>query len=230
MLEWYSSLSFLQKIFAYIAVPSTAVLLIQTVMLLIGMGNGGDGDTDIDTDTDVDTDVDVDTDGDGIPDSDGGGEANPDSHIDGDGGLRLFSVRGILAMLCIGGWSGIVMLGSGMQAVEAIILAFVFGCAALVGMAYMMRLMIKLQQSGNLDINNAIGHTGQVYIPIPPALSGSGKITITFQNTFNELSAVTADSKRIPTGETVRVTGTDDAGMLVVERVIKAENENENLS
>ena len=45
MITWWTSLDLAQQIFACIAIPSTLILLIQTILLLIGLG-GGDGDVD----------------------------------------------------------------------------------------------------------------------------------------------------------------------------------------
>ena len=196
MIQWFEELTTLQKIFAYIAIPSTVILVIQSLLLIFGIGDG-DGDADMDTSVDI------------------------DSTETGGDGLALFSIRGIIAMLCIGGWSGIVLLDTGMNKVLAIIIAVALGIAALFGMAYLMKLMTKLQSSGNIVIENAIGKVGQVYIPIPASLKGSGKISITVQDKFTEFSAVTNDTVEIKTGEPVRVVATDDTGMLVVERITR---------
>ena len=56
---WWQSLSTLEHILLYIAVPATLVLLVQTLLLLIG--GGGEGG-------DLDGGGELDLDGDGIPD------------------------------------------------------------------------------------------------------------------------------------------------------------------
>ena len=75
MVEWWNALTGLERCFAYVAIPATLVLAIQTVLLLIGLGNGDAG-------TDGISDG-VDLDGDGIPDIDVGGMEGID--LDGDG-------------------------------------------------------------------------------------------------------------------------------------------------
>ena len=52
MINWWNSLELTQQIFACIAIPSTLILLIQTILLLIGIGNGSDADPDGDVSTD----------------------------------------------------------------------------------------------------------------------------------------------------------------------------------
>ena len=193
MIAWFEALSSLQKVFAYIAIPATLILILQSVLLIFGIG---DDDTDMDFSLDNDS-----TDA-----------------FEGDG-LAPFSIRGIVAMLCIGGWSGMALLGTGMNPILAILLAVAAGVAALFGMAYLMKMFSHLQSSGNLKVENAIGKTAQVYIPIPPSMTGSGKVTLTVQDKYSELSAVTDETETLRTGETVRVVATDETGMLVVERI-----------
>lgn len=188
----------LQRIFAFIAIPATLVLVVQTVLLLFGVGGGHDDSCDLD--------------GDGIPD---------DLESDHDDGLTLFSVRGIVSMFCVAGWSGIVFVDFGMGTFEAIILSVICGVAALFGIAYLMKAVLKLQSNGNIELGTAVGKTGQVYIPIPPKGMGRGKINITVQDRFIEVDAITASEDTLKTGEAVRVISTDENGLVMVERVVK---------
>ena len=195
MANWWNSLTDLQRIFAFIGIPATLVLIVQTVLLLFGIGDGDDP-TDID--------------GDGIPDGD-----------TGDDGLTLFSVRGIVGMFCIAGWSGIVFIDLGLSSATAIVLSLLCGAAALFGIAYLMKAVLKLQSNGTLQLGSAVGKTGQVYIPIPPKGTGRGKINIVVQDRYVELDAVTDSDDTLRTGETVRVISTDEMGLVMVERAIK---------
>ena len=75
MQAWWDALDILGKAFALIAIPSTLILVIQTILMFIGMGNDGDADG---ADTDVDDAGDMDADADG----DGGGERAADQRGD----------------------------------------------------------------------------------------------------------------------------------------------------
>lgn len=196
MINWWNGLELAQQIFALIAIPSTAILIIQTVLQLIGIG----GD-----------DVPEDIDGDGIPDSE------LDAAAAADDGLSLFSIRGILSMLCITGWLGVGLLETALPDWAAILIAVAAGVATLIGIAFLMRGIYKLQSSGNIDISNAIGKVAQVYIPIPAAGAGSGKVTITLQEKFCEYTAITAAAEALKTGSYVRVVSVSDGGVLLVE-------------
>lgn len=187
------------QIFALIAIPSTLVLVVQTVLLLIGVGGLADG---------------IDLDGDGVPDT-------PGFEGDGDGGLALFSLRGIMSLAAVAGWSGLVMHEAEMPLGLTVFLAAAFGFLAMVGIAFIMKLASRLQQNGNLDIGYAIGKVGTVYIPIPPKMTGSGKINLTIQERFVEVDAKTPCERKLNTGESVRITATDPAGIVVVEPLVK---------
>ena len=51
MLQWYESLTALERFFAYVAIPSPLILVIQTVLLIIGLGDAGaDAAMDLDAD------------------------------------------------------------------------------------------------------------------------------------------------------------------------------------
>ncbi len=188
MLTWWNELLFTQQIFALIAIPSSLILVIQTLLLLFGGDHDGDADADFDIDA-------------------------------GDDGLALFSVRGIVAMLCVMGWSGVALLETPLPDVLAIIIAILLGLATLVGFAYLMKLVLGLQSSGNIDYGNSIGHVAQVYIPIPPAGTAAGKVTLTLQEKYIEVTAITTANETLPTGSYVRVVSANENGTLVVEPI-----------
>lgn len=187
MIQWWNNMDLVGQIFALIAIPATLVLVVQTVLLFFGFG---------------DDDIDID---------------GPDIDVDGADGMALFSIRGIMGMAAIGGWSGLVMHEAGINIWVTILLAVAFGFLALVGIAYIMKLASKLQASGNIDLGRAIGKVGTVYIPIPPSMQGSGKVNITLQERFLEVTAMTNADRKIATGESVRIVATDENSVVVVE-------------
>lgn len=196
MLNWWNSMIPAQQILALIAIPSTLILLIQTVMVLFGFADGGDGG-DVDADDILDGDSD-------------------------DGGLGLFSVRGIVAMLCIMGWSGVALLETALPKTVSLLIAFLLGVATLFGMALLMKAVYRLQSSGNIDLGNAIGKVGQVYIPIPAGGKSSGKVNITVQEKLTECEAITVSDETLATGSYVRVTAVGEGGVLVVEPLARS--------
>lgn len=198
--DWWNSIGIVSQIFYCIAVPSTLILLIQTILMFIGFGEDADG---------VGEDI-----GDG--DIDDVTEVTDDTDVSGLEGLRIFTIRGIIAFLVVFGWVGIVMNTSGAAIWLTIPVATVCGFAMMILLAYLLGLVMKLRSDGNLDNRNAIGATGTVYLTIPPSRHGEGKVQIMLQGSYVERNAVTDEEEPIPTGHEIIVVGTSGQTNLVV--------------
>ena len=208
MIDWWNSLTLVSQIFYCIAVPSTLLLLIQTIMMLVGLGD--DAASDI-GDVDV-SDADV---------SDGVFGDNEITEIPDDfglEGLRILTVKGIISFLVVFSWVGIVLESVGAQLFITIPVSAVCGLATMLLLAFLMRAVMKLRSDGNMDTKNAIGTSGKVYLTIPPARSGEGKVQLLLQGSFVELGAVTDDEVAIPTGSEIVVVGVSGQTDLVVRR------------
>lgn len=251
MSAWWESLTWLERIFAYVAFPATLLLILQTLMLLFGLGHDGDGDADGDIDAGIDLDGDgipdgIDLDGDGIPDDvpdwggvdldgDGipdvvntGGEGVP-GDLDGDGvpdggysalfaGLKLFTLRGVVAFLAVCGWGGLWLLRMGMHPIPAVFLGIAMGFWAMLLMALFLRVALKLQHDGTMDFRNALGKAGTVYLTVPANRKHPGKVHVVVQDQLQELDAVTDETEPLPTGTEVVVVGLSGGNTLVVCR------------
>ncbi len=182
--EWWSALSVLQKVHWAIAIPSTLVFLIQ---LIITLTAGADSDLDVDHDGDFTGDHD-----------DFSGE-----HADG---MHIFSVKSILAFLMFYGWGGLVAIEKGMHiwwGVSAI--SLILGTIMMLFTAWIFFMLLKLQSSGTMNIDNALGKEGEVYLTIPAKKNGTGKVQIIIQGSYRTLDAVTEDIEDIKTGSFVEV-------------------------
>ena len=133
--EWFM-LDPVAAIFYIVAVPATVILVLQTILLLFGLGHG---DADLDSDTggldghfDLGGHSDLDLNGNGIPDSLEADVDHDAGGMHGDSGLRLFTVRGLVAFFAVGGWSGIAAMELGASRFVAVIAAVLMGTAALV--------------------------------------------------------------------------------------------------
>lgn len=206
---------------------------------------GDSGDTDIDVDMSVDTgamEIDIDMDGNiefdaNIDSIDSGGDVNIDhdysindtdntsdqsyAHQYDTHGLRLFTVRGIMAFLMMGSWVGFLLSRAKVPEVIATICAFISGMIALVFIAKIMQLLMGLQEDGTIKVKNTLGQIGQVYIRIPGEEKGRGKVNVTVQEKLCEFEAVTEKSETIKTGEMVYITDVRAGNVLVVEKVEK---------
>lgn len=214
MTEWWEALTSLGRVFACVAIPATLVLVIQTVLSVIGLC--GDGDADVNVNDSVDLD------GDGIPDvpemHDGvfGGDVN-DVNDGIDSGFRLLSLRSIVAFLTIFGWVGLIAVKHGLPNGWSIIVSFLCGLAAMTAVAAAIWFMMRLQSDGTRNIRNALGKSGSVYLFIPPAREGTGKVNLLLQDTYVELNAVTDEENLIPSGREVVVIGISGQNTLVVK-------------
>lgn len=193
MNTWWNELTPLSQTFSLFAIPATIILVIQTVLLLFGLGLGHDTDTDHEHDF-------------------------SHEHDHGDDGLRLLTVRGMVAFFSIAGWCGIVFDNAGLSQPLTIILSIFCGLIALYLTAYILKKALQLQSSGNLKMESAIGKNAQVYVPIPESGKGMGKITLTVSDRFIEADAITKSDSALKTGEMVTVTDIYQENILIVER------------
>ena len=126
-------------------------------------------------------------------------------------------MRGVVAFLVLFGWGGLCLCQVGMPGFLAVFLAVPIGFAGMVGIALAVRQAVRLQYDGTLDLRNAVGLAGQVYLTVPPARTGEGKVMVTVQEQLRELDARTDSPQPIPTGSAVRVTGLAGRDILLVE-------------
>jgi hypothetical protein len=76
--------------------------------------------------------------------------------------------------------------------------------------------MGRLQSSGTLDLNKAIGQVGTIYLSVQRG--GRGKVEVIVQNRLSVFDARASDGSELPTGRRVRVVDVE-ADVLVVEAV-----------
>jgi len=193
-MDYLLSLEGFARVLTVIALSSSILFVIMMIMLIFGFG-----DHDID------------------PGADGADFHDMTSH--NIGGLKLFSIRSILAFFCIGSWSALTALWMGSNIYLATFLGMIFGAAAGFIVALVLKFAMGLEQSGNIDVKNSIGHTATVYLPVGPGRANFGKVNILIQERLCELNAVTDLDVKLKTGETVLVTGVDNSGNLVVTSV-----------
>lgn len=84
------------------------------------------------------------------------------------------------------------------------------------GVHRLMQLMYQLSQDRTLRIDHAVGRPGTVYIPIPAAGEGEGKVQITVQDRLVEYAATTSHLEVLPTGSQVVVTRIVGPGIVEV--------------
>lgn len=200
MIAWWDSLSLFQQIMVAIAAPCSFFVIIQLVLILFGFSSDDSLDVSPDDVSDMSLDY-----------------LNDEGFIN-LGGLKILSVRGVIAFLSVGGWVAMAFAYT-MPELWAGLLGIVAGSAIALIIALIMHYAQRLQSSGNLNYANAVGKTGTVYMRVPPKKSGRGKISITIQERYVEIEALSNEEEYIPTGTLVKVVAVEGDSTVIVERV-----------
>lgn len=188
--SWWSALTSAEQVFWLIAIPFTLIFIIQLLMTIIGVSSDHGLDNFGDSDMDVDSDAGI--------------------------GFQFISLKNFIAFFTIFGWTGLACLDGGLGIGLSVFIAIIAGLIMMVIMASLFYFMGKLTESGNFKINSAIGHTGTVYLRIPAAKSGVGKIQINVSG-LKTLDAVTNHTEDIKSGSLIKVVDVNEGNILVVE-------------
>ena len=187
----WSELDLMSQVYWTITAPATLVFLFLVIISIFG------SDVDSDVPTEFDHPL---ADGDGIP-------------------FQLLSLKNIVGFFTMFGWSGLGFISAGLAPWLVIVLSFICGFVMMLAMALLFYFMSKLVESGNMNIKNAVGRSGEVYLPIPGKRQGMGKVQITVQGTLQTLDAVSDDPEIIPTSSLVQVTDIINNQILLVRRM-----------
>jgi membrane protein implicated in regulation of membrane protease activity len=219
MNSYLASLSVLEKIYLACAVFGGGFFILRTILMLAGIG---------DTDSDVDAghfgdahfdDAHIDDAHMDDAHADDGHSRLEDidqtSHAEVDGGLKILTIQGLTAFIMMFGLTGFAISRSSLLgSIVTIVLGMLVGLFAMWLIAKGFALMRSLQSSGTMQIYDAMGEEGTVYLTIPP--EGIGKIQITISGRLMVMDAVSQDKVVLKTGERVRVSEITSAGMLAV--------------
>jgi hypothetical protein len=188
-MENFNELDTLLKVFWYLAIPSTLVFLIQTVMTFIGV------------------------------DAADGLEADFDSNLEGsEGPFQFFSFRNLIHFLLGFGWTGISFFDIVGNKTLLIGIAFIVGIGFVSLFFLIISQIKKLAEDNTFKISETLGKTGEVYLTIPEKKSGIGKVQISIKGSFKELRAIT-ESETIKSGTLVKIKSVDSDNILVVEKL-----------
>ncbi|MEE3375114.1 MAG: hypothetical protein VZR22_00230 [Candidatus Cryptobacteroides sp.] len=184
------------KILWTVTLVASVLFVIQSILTFIG------ADADADFDTDIDTGMD-------------GGDL---SNI--EGGSNLYTFRNFVNF-CLGfGWSAILLQDSIPSTALLILVSALIGVALVAAVMYLFKWLSSMQQSGNINVQKqAAGCEGKVYLPIPAARGGAGKVQITIAGSVREYDALTESEEALKTGTPIRVVDALDANTVLVEEI-----------
>ena len=149
----------------------------------------------------------------------GGADADVPDAIDGGGGMNLYTFRN-LVNFCLGfGWTAILLQDSVRSAGLRLFLAVLVGVGLVAAVMYLFKWLSGMQQSGTIHVRkSAVGCQGKVYLTIPGARTGEGKVQITISGAVREYAAIT-DSETLRTGTPIRVIEVINDSTLLVEEL-----------
>lgn len=127
-----------------------------------------------------------------------------DVHADSSWLFSLFSLRALIAALTVFGLAGLAAQAGEFRPMTELVVACCAGAAALFGAGLLLHTINKMDTEGTLDLHNAIGSSGTVYLTVPAGKTGAGKVTLVVQNRSVECRAISAEGE-LPTGSRVVV-------------------------
>lgn len=191
MTEWWTSLDLFMKILWCIAIASSLIFIIETILTFIG------------ADVEMDTDFDV---------ADGG--------FEGDPSMNLYTFRNLVNFLLGMSWTAIILNDQIASKALLMLIAFAVGALLVAAVMYMFRWLSKMQQSGNINIfQSAAGCNGKVYLTIPAERKGTGKVQISINESIREYDALTDSETELKTGTAIKVVEVIDSSTLLVEEI-----------
>ena len=193
MTEWWTSLDLFMKILWCIAIASSLIFIIETVLTFIGA----------DVEMDMDTDFDM-----------------PDGGFEGDPSMNLYTFRNLVNFLLGMSWTAIILNGQINSKTLLMLIAFAVGALLVFVVMMMFKGLSKMQQSGNIDVyKTAVGCNGKLYLTVPGERKGIGKVQININNSVREYDALTDSEDDLKTGTSIKVTEVLDASTLIVEEI-----------
>ncbi len=185
---WWDALELLEKIYWGIAIPFTVFFILQLLLTFFGGDIPEDGGADFDVETD-----------DGI-------------------GFQFFTLKNLVAFFTIFAWAGIACLDSGLSNGVSMVISFISGIMMMGVMGGLFYFLGKATESGTLQMKNAIGAVGEVYMEIKAQRGNIGQIQVLVQGTLRTLEALSDDKENLPQGTVVSVSEIANNNILIVTK------------
>ena len=148
-------------------------------------------------------------------------DSDADAGFDGvemDGVTGFFSFKNLINFLLGYGWGGVCLSNAVPSPVGLQLAAIGVGLAFVCLFLLVLRQVLRLGVDKTFHVEDAVGHTADVYLRIPAARGGSGKVQVSVNGSVHELEAMT-DGDAIPTGAKAKVVGTITSDSVLVERI-----------
>jgi hypothetical protein len=195
--------------FTWPALIGTVFFVLRMGFMLAGGDAGGHGDLHVDlghADLHVDVDA-ADVDGSDV------------HHGDSDTAFQILSLQTIAAFLMGLGWGGLGGLkGFGWGLPASTLVGLATGAGMVWLLARLLRLIYGFQSSGNVPLYEALQVEGSVYVAIPEAKTGRGRVRLIVNNRERFYSAVTEGAALEPHAPVRVVSVNDEDNTVTVTR------------
>ena len=139
-----------------------------------------------------------------------------DVDMGADASFKALTFQGIMAFLMFFGLAGLYVTKSGGGPTPAILAGAIAGGASMYSTGKLFELFVNLQQDGTVELSEAIGAKGQVYLRISD--EGVGQVTVEVNEAQRTFNAKSEDGTGIATGDFIEVVDTIGE-VLVVKRI-----------
>lgn len=151
-----------------------------------------------------------------------GGEIDGDTDMDMDGdgdiGFQFFTIKNLVAFFTIFGWTGIACLDSGLSMIAVILSSLIAGLIMMSLMAAIFYFFSKLTASGTMNIQNAVGGVGEIYLTVRAKRGNIGKVSLMVQGSLRELEAITDDDEDLKNGMVINVKEVINGNLLLISK------------
>jgi membrane protein implicated in regulation of membrane protease activity len=156
----------LMGVYFVCAVFGCALIFLQLLLMFFGFGDGdvGDGDGDVSDFSDNSGATDF---------------------------FKILSLKTIIAGFAFFGLGGLAALTGGTSKPVSVIIAVISGSTAIYIVFYLYRSMVRLKSDGSVTEETLLGAVGNVYIRVPAAGGGVGKVLVNQQDRTMEYEAIT---------------------------------------
>lgn len=188
-MDFFQDLDPILKTLWFLALPATFIFLVQSVMTFAGA----------ETHDGLSADFNSDLDG-------------------GDAPFQLFTFRNMINFLLGFSWTGISFYEIIENRIILIAVSLAVGAAFVAFFFVVIRQIERLAEDNSFKVSQALNKTASVYLPIPGAKQGSGKIQVSVKGSLRELDAIT-ENERIETSALVRIVKIESNSLVVVEKI-----------
>lgn len=135
------------------------------------------------------------------------------------GGGGFFSIKPLTGFFLGFGWSGGIALDAGLSIGAALLVAFGAGGVIMAIVVAMFRLILSMKSDGTVQIKQALGAIGTVYVTLPPHKAPGGQVVVNFGGRQETLAAISGANLPIASGEKVSVVSIVDSRTVLVVRL-----------